>query len=43
LPNGAGNFRRDLVDTSKLKTSAPTSRHDINELVDDLDKNQLSD
>jgi hypothetical protein len=43
LLNGADNFRSHLIDTSKLKASAPTSHHNIDKLIDELDENQLSD
>jgi hypothetical protein len=41
--NGAGNFRRHLVDIRKPEASEPTSRRDIDDLIEDLDEIQLSD
>jgi hypothetical protein len=36
VANGAGDFLRYLVDTRKLEASAPKSRRNIDDLVDDL-------
>jgi hypothetical protein len=43
VANSAGDFRRHLIDTRKPKASAPTPYRDINDLIEDLDKIQLSD
>jgi hypothetical protein len=43
VPNSAGDFRRHLVDTKKPEAFARTSRRDIDDLIEDLDKIQRSD
>jgi hypothetical protein len=43
IANGAGDFRRHLIDTGEPEASAPTSHRDIDDLIEDLDEIQLSD
>jgi hypothetical protein len=43
VTNSIDNIRRHLIDIRKSKAYAPTSRRDIDDLVEDLDEIQLSD